>query len=88
MRDGVATANARKRGRPFMQRIRNYALARYTYHRELPEELRSPIKIGTYLMILWAIRSTTRTILLLTTVGAIGWAGYKELQDHWPRVPW
>jgi hypothetical protein len=71
-----------------MERIRNYALSRYNYHRELAPELRSPIKIGTYLMILWAIRSTLSTIILGTAIGAIAVAGYLELRGHWPALPW
>ena len=71
-----------------MERIRNYALTRYTYHRELPKELRSPIKIGSYLMILWLIRSTIHTIVILTTFGTIAWILYRGLWEHVAPLPW
>jgi hypothetical protein len=60
-----------------MQRFRNYALRQYNYQRSLPPEYQRPIKIGTYLMVLWAIRSTISTLVLLATIGTIAYAVYQ-----------
>jgi hypothetical protein len=65
-----------------LQRYTNAALARYNYERSLPGALQRPIKIGAYLMILWAIRSTIATAIYVGVIAIIAHALYVEYHRH------